>query len=56
MKTKEITKQEEKTLVEQMREIRDKVNLDIKDLTAAELKAYFDKQETLHPKGLWKKD
>jgi hypothetical protein len=41
MKTKEINKAEEKTLIEQLREIRDKISLDIKDLTT--------KQKTLHP-------
>ena len=44
----------EKTFVEQMREIRDKVNLEIKDLSSTELKQYLDKQKTLHPIGFWK--
>jgi hypothetical protein len=53
MKTKSIAK-EEKTFIEQMREIRDKVSLDIKDLILKELKDYISKQKTLHQKGVWK--
>jgi hypothetical protein len=54
MKTKEII-QTEKTNVEQLRQIREKVNSDIMDLTAQELKEYFNKQKTLHGKSAWKK-
>ena len=53
MKTKNITKPG-KTVTEQLREIRDKVSLDIKDLSLKELKEYMNKQETLHPKSVWK--
>jgi len=53
MKTKDIV-QKEKTLVDQLREIREKVSLDIKDLTIEQLKEYFIKQQTLHPKTVWK--
>ena len=49
MKTNGIIKTEEKTLIEQLREIRDKISLDIKDLTAEQMKEYFSKQKTLHP-------
>jgi len=54
MKTKEINKTEEKTLIEQLREIRDKICLDIKDLTTEQMKKYFSKQKTLHPTVLQK--
>lgn len=54
MKTKDLIKTE-KTLVEQLREIREKVSLDIKDLTLEQLKEYFSKQQTLHPKTVWQK-
>jgi hypothetical protein len=54
MKTKEINKTEEKTLIEQLREIRDKISLDIKDLTTEQMKEYFSKQKTLHP-TVWQK-
>ena len=53
MKTKETTKTE-KTFVEEMRKIKDKVNLEIKDLTPEQLKAYLAKQETLHT-AIWGK-
>ena len=46
---------EEKTLIEQLREIRDKISLDIKDLTTEQMKEYFSKQKTLHP-TVWQKE
>ena len=45
----------EKTLIEQLREIRDKISLDIKDLTTEQMKEYFSKQKTLHP-TVWQKE
>lgn len=54
MKTKEKTKTG-KSFVEEMREIRDKVNLETKDLTTEQLKAYLEKQKTLHPSLMWEK-
>jgi len=56
MKTNGIIKTEEKTLIEQLREIRDKISLDIKDLTAEQMKEYFSKQKTLHPTAVWQKE
>ena len=53
MKTKSDLKTD-KTLVEQLRSIREKVSFDIKDLTLEQLKAYFSKQKTLHPPSVWK--
>lgn len=53
MKTKDITKTD-KTFIEQLREIRDKVNLNIKDLSLKELKEYLSKQKTLHQTDVWK--
>lgn len=53
MKTKEIKKTEEKTLVEKLREIRDNISFDIKDLTKEQMKVYFSKQKTLHSESLW---
>jgi hypothetical protein len=55
MKTKEIYKTVEKTLIEQLREIRDRISLDIKDLTTEQMKEYFCKQKTLHPISVWQK-
>lgn len=54
MKTKEKNKTVEKTFIEQLREIRDKISLDIKDLTKEQMKEYFDRQKTLHPTSIWK--
>lgn len=47
--------QTEKSTVAQLREIREKVNLEIKDLSAQQLKDYLNKKETLHPAKFWKK-
>jgi hypothetical protein len=46
----------EKTVIEQLREIRDKVSLDIKDLSFEALKEYINEQKTLHPIDIWKKN
>lgn len=54
MKTKTVNKTVEKTLIEQLREIRDKISFDIQDLTTEQMKEYFSKQKTLHPKA-WQK-
>ena len=55
MKTKEIYKTVEKTLIEQLREIRERISLNIKDLTTEQVKEYFSKQKTLHPISVWQK-
>jgi hypothetical protein len=47
MKTKEKTKK--KSVDEVLREIRDKVSFEIKDLTPKLLKAYLKKQKGLRP-------
>ena len=54
MKTK-VIKQIDKTFVEQLRDIRDKVSVDIKDLPLDQLKEYLSKQKTLHPNRVWQK-
>jgi hypothetical protein len=41
----------EKTNVEILREIRDKISLDIQDMNFEELKEYFARRQTLHPKS-----
>lgn len=38
-----------KSTVKILREIRDKINLEIRDLTTEELKEYFRRKLTLHP-------
>jgi hypothetical protein len=54
MKTK-IKNKTDKTLIEQLREIRDKISLEIKDMTFEELKDYLKKKKTLHPTTVWPK-
>lgn len=54
MKTKENLITEDKTLTEQLRDIRDKISIDIQDFTIAQMKVYFSKQKTLHPTSIWK--
>lgn len=54
MKTKQNTSTE-KTLIEQLRDIRDKVSMDIKDLTFEQLKEYLNAQKTLHAAKNWQK-
>jgi hypothetical protein len=56
MKIKEINRTEEKTLVEQLREIRDTISHDIKDMTTEQLKEYFSEQKTLHSAAIWHKE
>jgi hypothetical protein len=45
-----------RTITEQLREIRDKVSMDIKDLSLEDLKEYINKQKTLHPQNVWQKN
>ena len=52
MKTKEKT---DKTLIEDLREIRDKISLDIKDMTLDQIKNYLTGKKTLHPTQVWSK-
>ena len=52
MKTKDKIKSE-KSIIDQLREIRDNVSHDIKDMTSEELKDYLNKKETLHQNVLW---
>ena len=53
MRTKE--KKIEKSAVEQLRAIRDKINLDIQDMTFEQLKKYLEGKLTLHSKSVWQK-
>jgi hypothetical protein len=52
MKIKEKSKTE-KTTVQELREIRDRISLEIQDMTAEQLKEYFNKQKTLHSSKEW---
>jgi len=44
-----------KSMVGELRKIRDKINAEIQDMTHEQLMQYFDQQETLHSKEFWKK-
>ena len=52
MKTKNENKID-KNFVEQLRAIRDKVSLEIKDMTLEQIKDYLKKKKTLHPSSVW---
>jgi len=39
-----------KTVIEELREIRDKISDDLKDLSYEQLMEYLEKKKTLHPK------
>jgi RNase adaptor protein for sRNA GlmZ degradation len=55
MKTKK--SKTEKSTIEQLREIRDSVSVETKNMTFAELKNYIDKQlsqKSLHPVSTWR--
>ena len=43
----------DKNLIDQLREIRDKVSLEIKDMTLEQIKDYLKKKKTLHPSSVW---
>lgn len=54
MKTKD-KNTSEKTVIEQLRKIRDEINFDIEDMTLEQLKEYLKKKKTLHPTSVWQK-
>ncbi len=47
-----VKKEIEKSVVQELRAIRDKVSLEIKDMTLKQLKEYLNKKKTLHP-SVW---
>lgn len=40
----------EKTMIDELREIRDKISDDLKDLSFDEMMEYLEKRNALHPK------
>lgn len=44
----------EPKVIDELCAIRDRINLEIQDMTKEELLAYLNKQETLHSKEFWK--
>ncbi len=59
MKTKERKKtssvKTNKSVMKQLRNIRDKISLEIKDMNYQQLKDYLDKQKKIFPKKVWQK-
>lgn len=51
-KKKEIN---EKSFVDELRQIRDGINLEIEYLSLEQLKQYWKTKETLHPTAVWEK-
>lgn len=53
MKTKEIKK--DKSLLTELRSIRDKISEEFKGKTTEQIVEYLKTKKTLHPKRVWKK-
>jgi hypothetical protein len=49
------TGKKEKTNIELLREIRDKISLEIQDMDYEQLKKYLESKKTLHPTSMWNK-
>lgn len=56
IKKEDIDKTEIKNTMEVLREIRDQIGLEIKDMKFEELQKYIEDNSTLHNKGVWAKD
>ena len=52
MKTKDKIKTD-KNLIDELREIRDKLSFEMKDMTSEQIKDYLKKKETLHQTAVW---
>ena len=52
---KKIITNEEKSTIDQLREIRDKIGVEIQNMTFEQLKEYLDKKSTNFPKKVWQK-
>jgi hypothetical protein len=53
MKTKEIKK--EKTILSDLRSIRDKITNELKDMTTEQIVEHLKNKKTLHSKTVWQK-
>ena len=51
MKTKQIIK--EKSVLTELRSVRDKISAEIKGMTTEQIVEYLKKKKTLHPKSVW---
>jgi hypothetical protein len=47
-------KNKKDSLIEQLRAIRDKISLEIKDMNKNEMKNYFKRKKSLFPESKWK--
>jgi hypothetical protein len=45
-----------KSAIDQLRKIRDKIGLEIQNMTFEELKKYIEERATIHSKQVWHKD
>ena len=45
-----------KSVMQELRDIRDKISLDIQNMNFEQLKEYIDARLTLHPKTVWQKE
>ncbi|MCK9411145.1 MAG: hypothetical protein M0Q53_02515 [Prolixibacteraceae bacterium] len=54
MKTKDKIRSN-KTLLEDLREIRDNLSLEMKDMTLDQIKDFLKTKKTLHPTAVWNK-
>ncbi len=45
----------EKSAIQELREIRDNIGLEIKDMTYEQLKKYIEEKLALHPTSVWQK-
>ena len=52
---KNTKKKKEKSAIQELRDIRDKIGLEIQDMTFEQLKNYIEKRLTLHPARAWQK-
>ncbi|MBK9248279.1 MAG: hypothetical protein IPM69_09270 [Ignavibacteria bacterium] len=50
---KKTTEKQEQSTVQQLRDIRDKIGIEIQDMTYEQLMKYIEKKATLHPSRVW---
>lgn len=50
---KNTTEKKEQSTIQQLRDIRDTIGVEIQDLTYEQLMKYIEKKTTLHPRRVW---
>jgi hypothetical protein len=55
MNNKSVVEQNNNSMIAQLRAIRDKISLEIKDLDKKQLKAYFNNKKSLSPEVIIKR-